>query len=203
MENLQFTNQFILTELQNMLKELETQFEHENHGVIWRAFEYLYISDRDLREKIAKALTHQDDESERLSEKELNEIIELQSFYNAVRLQLLDKITQHIISYYDQALDIIKTDLEKGTLQYQRARILDSWYIEQIYKLKPKGFDLKTATETDIQSSYSIKLWIETIETFKTVQNSAELALKKIFANALENIKSVSKAKSKFNFEFD
>jgi hypothetical protein len=202
-EALHFTNQFILTELENMAKELYSHFELETHGVIWRAYEYLYISDRDLREKIAKALIpdHESITNEPIDEKELNEIIELQSFYNAVRLQLLDQITQHIISYYDNALEIIKKDLEQGTIQYQRARILDTWYIDQLNNLKPQGFNLREATEEEIQSSYSIKLWIETMETFRTVHDSAELALKKIFSSALDNIKAFSKTKSKFNFD--
>ncbi len=202
-ENINYTNQFILTELENMSKELFSHFELENHGVIWRAFEYLYISDRDLREKIAEALIPNPliENPEPINEVELHEVIELQSFYNAVRLQLLDKVTKHIINYYDNALDVIKSDLEKGTTQYQRAKILDTWYIDQLNKLKPDGFNLREASEEEIQSSYSIKLWIETIETFRMVQDSAELALKRIFANALENIKTLSKAKSKFNFD--
>ena len=185
-----------------MLRELQPHFSLENHGIIWKAFEYLYISDRDLRERIAKALVpSQDDTDEPMGEKELRELIELQSFYNAVRLQLLQNIVEHIVYYYDDAITVMKTNLDKGAIQYQRAKVLDEWYLEQLNKIKPdSSFDPVTASDEQVQENYSIKLWVETIEVFKSVQESADSALKRIFSSAIDYIKSIGRAKHKSPF---
>lgn len=204
--DIEYTNQFILDELTNMLLEMEEHFHRENHGIIWRAFEYLYISDRDLREQIAKILSPLTDDHLKIlpSEKDISELIELQGFFNAIRLQLLQRITQHIINYYENALTTIKTDLKTGTDYYQLARRLDEWYLTQLMGLKPDNYDPVKATAADVQEDYSTKLWVETIEVFQSVRDSAEIALKRILSNAIEAVKTsmrVSKGKPVFNFD--
>ncbi|MHA2366162.1 MAG: hypothetical protein ACXAC7_19535, partial [Candidatus Hodarchaeales archaeon] len=109
----QFTNQDVLKELEATYKQALKHLQKENHESVWDIFQLLFEKDLELKQEVAKALMPQND-TEILPEEELHSIIELHGFYSNFRIRLIEEISSLLVYIYDQATEMVTTNLDEG-----------------------------------------------------------------------------------------
>ena len=119
-----------MKELEEIYNEGLRLFEDENYLATWKVFKYLFENDLLLKKRILRVLNSSN--KTMVSEKELNEMIELQGFFSNFRISLLEVISKRLVNLYDDALNYAETDIKKSSSLAIKAKYIYRYFTNKL-----------------------------------------------------------------------
>ena len=184
------SNEKILQELDALGIWTKELLKRHKHKLLFVIFCYLFAYDLKLRKRISSFLAPLASNNEsNYDEKDIADIIELQSYFNNFRVSILSDLTVYFTELYQVASEIVEKEKEElvllGTQIFNAAKKIDQWYIQQIHNiLKPRK------DKTGKINEQWEKMYQECLNVFEEIKEAGLITMKKVLHSNTELLKA-------------
>lgn len=160
------TNDMLLAELDAIFLDSVESLSNYEHKSVVNVLKYLILHDLELRRiignQIQNVLT--------VSESTLNGVIELQSYYNLFRTNLMVEVVKTLMEGYNKTINYLAVDYDYAMQMYQYTKKINDYYLREIrHYLGQRDVD-----------QYQSRIYEESMQTFEEVHQTANRSIRKL-----------------------
>lgn len=160
------TNDMLLAELDAIFLDSVESLSNYEHKSVVNVLKYLILHDLELRRIIGNQLQN----VLTVSESTLNGVIELQSYYNLFRTNLMVEVVKTLMEGYNKTINYLAVDYDYAMQMYQYTKKLNDYYLREIrHYLGQRDVD-----------QYQSRIYEESMQTFEEVHQTANRSIRKL-----------------------